>query len=239
MVYAVGDIHGRLDCLQCAFEAIDHDMRKRKGAEVIEIYLGGYVDKGPDSWDVVETLIARRDQRNAIFLRSLHETLLLTFLKDEIAYDAWRSLCGVQTALSYGISRDRLHRGAPLRGAELAKLFPGQHFEFMSQTAPHFAFGSYCFVSALEEGIGAQSTNNEPKHRASANASEQTEHSAGAITVHGHRPVADAEFHPRRINIDTAAFATGRLSVVRIDASGVAALKVRSGRAWPGGPPEA
>ena len=56
-IYAVGDIHGRLDLLTEMLARIRADLAARPHPRPLMIFLGDYVDRGPDSRGVIETLI--------------------------------------------------------------------------------------------------------------------------------------------------------------------------------------
>jgi serine/threonine protein phosphatase 1 len=227
-LYAIGDIHGRLDCLHRAFGAIDRDAKGRPGLEPLEIYLGDYVDRGPDSMGVIEALLNRTTQRNAVFLRGDHEMLFESFLRGLITFEAWRPFGGLETALSYGVDAGRVQATGYLRRDDLARLVPNEHVQFLSGLSPYFVVGPYLFVHAgLRPGV--------PLEKQTINdfawiRDEFIEHQGpfGHIVVHGHSAVAEIEFHAQRINIDTSASASNRLSVIRIDNRGVTNLAAGS-----------
>src|SRR6516162_9643645 len=79
-IYAVGDIHGRLDLLDSVHRQIDTDKINCRHRRVAEIYLGDYIDRGPQSAGVISRLIARSRETYTIFMRGNHEQLLLDFL---------------------------------------------------------------------------------------------------------------------------------------------------------------
>ena len=78
-VYAVGDIHGRVDLLDQLLTRIDADLVANPGSIGIEVYLGDYIDRGPASREVVDRLVARNRTFRAIFLKGNHETYLTSF----------------------------------------------------------------------------------------------------------------------------------------------------------------
>ena len=58
LLYAVGDIHGRRDLLEALLGRIEADARNSgQSKRRTLVFLGDYVDRGPDSRGVVETLI--------------------------------------------------------------------------------------------------------------------------------------------------------------------------------------
>lgn len=224
-VYAIGDIHGRLDCLRRAFAAIDQDAKARPGVAPLEVYIGDYVDRGPDSMGVIEALLSRRSRSNAIFLRGNHEIVLESFLAGETPFENWRPLGGMETALSYGIDVRKLRAAGNLGGADLQRNMPVEHSQFISALAPYFVAGPYLFVHAgVRPGVPLQKQSIDDLAWIRE---EFTEHPGpfGHVVVHGHSAAPTVEFHTSRINIDTGAYVTNRLSVVRIDADGVTVLK--------------
>jgi hypothetical protein len=85
-VYAVGDIHGRLDLLEALLATIAADDRARgAGAETHYIFLGDLIDRGPDSRGVVERLLAfSMEGRNVRFLMGNHEQVFLRAMAGDL-----------------------------------------------------------------------------------------------------------------------------------------------------------
>src|SRR5438105_739703 len=81
-IYAVGDIHGRLDLLEQLLSRIDSHLAANPIAQPVDVFLGDYVDRGPASRDVIDRLIARRSARSAVFLQGNHELMLSQFRDD-------------------------------------------------------------------------------------------------------------------------------------------------------------
>ena len=95
LLYAVGDIHGRLDLLEDLLSLIEREARASNAGRRTLVFLGDYVDRGPDSRGVVERLITDLPQGfDAHFLKGNHEAILLDFLDDALASrplaDEWR-----------------------------------------------------------------------------------------------------------------------------------------------------
>src|SRR6202167_1259676 len=103
-VYAFGDIHGRADLLAEMFARIDASPADFSAAKAIHVFLGDYVDRGPQSRDVLDLLIARRRQYPAVCLKGNHEGYLVEFLKNPSVLDEWRRYGGLDTLLSYGFA---------------------------------------------------------------------------------------------------------------------------------------
>src|SRR6516162_1234583 len=106
-IYAIGDIHGRADLLSELFTRIDDDIRARPIADSIHVFLGDYIDRGPNSRQVIDLLIERQRRHDVLFLKGNHEDCALQFLSDPTVLPAWQSIGGVNTLLSYGVMPTR------------------------------------------------------------------------------------------------------------------------------------
>lgn len=103
-VYAIGDIHGRTDLLDRLHAQITADFQRRPVAQGHLIYLGDYIDRGADSFGVLERLTTPLPGFMQTLLRGNHEEMLLQFLADATAGSAWRQLGGMETMLSYRVN---------------------------------------------------------------------------------------------------------------------------------------
>jgi serine/threonine protein phosphatase 1 len=102
-IYAFGDIHGRSDLLREMFTVIDADIARNPVSRPIEVFLGDYIDRGPDSAHTLDLLIERSYYRETVFLRGNHEAYFLEVLRDPAKLENWRQFGGLQTLMSYGI----------------------------------------------------------------------------------------------------------------------------------------
>ena len=226
-LYAIGDIHGRSDCLASAHALIDRDIaRLGRRDRAVEIYVGDYVDRGPDSKGVIDRLIERSGTTRMVLLRGNHEIVMESFLRGLTPFENWRNLGGLETILSYGVdARALLRRGGTIRPRDLAEKLPVSHIRFLSALENVRQVGRYCFVHAgLRPGVAVEKQSVEDL----AWIREDFLNFAGDfgfIVVHGHTPVTAIELLPNRVNIDTGAYATNRLSVIRIDAQGLSVLE--------------
>jgi serine/threonine protein phosphatase 1 len=217
-VYAVGDLHGRDDLLGDLAGLIERDCANAPG-EVVTIFLGDYVDRGPDSAAVVERLATGRFPTPLRALRGNHEAVLLEFLDDPAALGFWREYGGLETLHAYGVDVSKAMRGQNYEEARAAFLaaLPASHRAFLVATELSATIGDYFFCHA---GV-------RPGAPLSAQAEEDLlwvrdgflsyERSFGKIVVHGHTPVASPEIRANRINIDTGAFATSRLTCLALE----------------------
>jgi serine/threonine protein phosphatase 1 len=221
-IYAVGDIHGRLDLLEDIFRNIDADKVSFRSQRVVEVYLGDYIDRGGDSAGVVDRLMSRAREVHAIFLRGNHEQLLLDFTAGQPCLDAWKAVGAIPTLLSYGVPPSQLVYPASqdeVRRA-LHERLPKEHCNFFMDTGSYCNAGSYLFVHA---GIRPEvDLDKQAMHDFISIREEFLEFkkSFNWIVVHGHTPVMEADFRSNRINIDTGAYATNRLTCLRIGEGG-------------------
>jgi len=218
-IYAIGDVHGCADLLDRVLSRIDAHQAAHPALRPVEIFLGDYVDRGPASREVLERLIARSRVRETVYLKGNHETFIEGFLQDPTILDHWRQYGGLETLLSYGlgpsVNMDQAEQ------AELAAAFeralPESHRLFLGRLKLSFTCGDYFFVHAgVRPGISL------------ANQREDDllwiredfllwEADFRKIIVHGHTPVHEPDIRPNRINIDTGAYATGRLTCLMLE----------------------
>ena len=108
--YAVGDVHGCLQTLDALVDRLRADFDPAADNELV--FLGDYVDRGPDSPGVVERLLRLRDEVPCTFLRGNHEDFVLRWLDDPRgeAAEVWTQYNhGDQTLAQYGHRIPRAH----------------------------------------------------------------------------------------------------------------------------------
>jgi serine/threonine protein phosphatase 1 len=229
-IYAYGDIHGRFDRLSELSEVIAAELRSDRPDCVIEVFLGDYVDRGPQARAVVEWLIESPpigDER--VCLTGNHEVLLTDALIDLASMDHWMSNGGFATVSSYSdLPRAALERMslADLQ-AHFRSDFPIEHAAFLDGLPRLVRVGDYVFAHAgIRPGIPLPEQDAEdlvwiraPFLTSAAD--------FGAIIVHGHTPVREPELRPNRINVDTGAFMTGRLTAAVLEGDSVRFLQTR------------
>ena len=218
-VYAVGDIHGRVDLLDQLFTRIDADLAANPGAIGIEVYLGDYIDRGPASREVVDRLVARNRTFRAIFLKGNHETYLTNFAANPPILNDWRLLGGFETLKSYGVSLP-IKTGADACArvaATFDRAFPTVHRQFLCNLKTSFTCGDFFFVHAgVRPGIPLAKQREEDLLWIRQDFL-LCEDEFSKIVVHGHTPVPEPDIRHNRINIDTGAFATGRLTCLKLE----------------------
>ncbi|GLR98492.1 MULTISPECIES: metallophosphoesterase family protein [Bradyrhizobium] len=225
-VYAIGDVHGRADLLQSLLTVIDVDLAHSAPQRAIQVFLGDYVDRGPDSRAVLDLLIARSKSHETVCLKGNHEVFLLEVLKDPARLQEWRHYGGLLTLVSYGIT-PTMNPSAEqqvelIEG--LRRALPPEHLAFLQQLRSSFTCGDFFFVHAgVKPGIPLDRQKDEDLLwiREEFLASEER---FGKYIVHGHTPVSAPDIRPNRINIDTGAYATGNLTLLTIQGDSLMAI---------------
>lgn len=218
LVYAIGDIHGRVDLLEQTLVKIDAEQGGSALARV-EVYLGDYIDRGPASREVLERLIRRSRECHTVFLKGNHESCALEFLENPAVLNEWAQFGALATLMSYGL-RPPLNASAAeqvdLWSAFRAAL-PPAHSDFLARLRPSFTSGDFFFVHAgVRPGL-ALSAQRDQDLMWIRDDFLLYEKEFEKMIVHGHTPVREPEFRENRINIDTGAYATGRLTCLRIE----------------------
>lgn len=219
-LYVFGDAHGRSDLLARLCEAIEQDRSRSPVERAVVIGLGDYIDRGDDSRGVVEALAGGfLANFELVALRGNHEQLLLEFLEDPRRNGRlWFQLGGLATLASYGLNLQGRHAERPelLRDA-LVTALPVEHLLFLQATPLFLSLGDYFFVHAgvrIGVPLGAQRAEDLLWIRSGfADSDPKFEQ----FIVHGHTPVAKPEIRSGRINIDTGAYATGRLTCLVLE----------------------
>lgn len=221
IVYAIGDVHGRDDLLERLHQKIEQDLAAAAdGRSAKVIYLGDYIDRGPDSRAVLDRLLDRPIAgADPIFLKGNHEDALLRFLDDEQGGERWLSLGAGATIRSYGIlahdaERKRLSADAIREGLRVA--VPERHMSFLRSLTLFHASGDYLFVHAgIRPGrpLEAQDAQDMLWIRGPFLRSWRKHPS---LVVHGHAASREVVVRHNRICIDTMAFATDRLSCIAL-----------------------
>ena len=210
-LYAIGDIHGQLGMLETALAQIDAD----GGRNARVVFLGDYVDRGPDSKGVIDRLVrGLADGRDWICLKGNHDRFFEWYLDTDgprfdphllVGYHWFHpAIGGTETIASYDVYLpDRI------RKTDLAELLhaavPDTHKAFLRglKTA-HHQDGRFFAHAGIRPGVPLdQQAENDLLWIRQEFHSDKRDH--GALVVHGHTPVDAPERYANRINLDTGA----------------------------------
>ncbi len=218
-VYAVGDVHGRADLLTTVFMRIDRDLKARPVANPVQVLLGDYIDRGPHSRQVIDLLVARGREHDMQFLKGNHEAYAAQFLSDPTVLSEWKHMGGINTLLSYGVTPGANNDPQSQREAAIAfrQSMPDRHRDFIQGLKLSFICGDFFFVHAgVRPGTPLQRQSERDLLWIREDFLLHEEH-FGKIVVHGHTPANKPDIRPNRINIDTGAYATGRLTCLVLE----------------------
>jgi serine/threonine protein phosphatase 1 len=132
---AIGDIHG---CNK-ALENLIKKVQPQPEDQII--FLGDYIDGGPESRQVIETLLELRKNCSPIFIRGNHEVMILDAREDSLKNNLWQSYGGLETLLSYGANFRE----------DWVSFIPDSHWDFFERTVSFFETDTHIFVHACLE----------------------------------------------------------------------------------------
>lgn len=225
-LYAIGDVHGRLDLLAAMHQRIKAEIEQEAPADWRIIHLGDYVDRGPDSKGVIDFLIeARERDRRHVVLAGNHDVGFLDFLKVPNPEGLFIRFGGIQTAQSYGVEISESTstwfgkaEAAVRKGHRaLVEAVPQSHTDFLRSLAFSETLGDFFFCHAgIRPGIPLE----RQKPQDLIWIRDVFHDHTGLypkIVVHGHTPVPEAQVMANRVNVDTLAWRSGMLSALVVD----------------------
>lgn len=222
ITYVITDIHGCLDQLNRAYDAIVEDAA---GKLARVVFLGDAVDRGPDSKGVIDRLMVGAQSDN--FLKQVnllgnHEDFMIESLGGNFdTFVQWTSNGGKATLKSYGVNIDQ----------PLMDIFhdfkdgyvPEEHISWLSGLLIHWENKSHYFVHAgLIPGLEPSDHDEHELHYMYWIRFEflNSTFKWKKHVVHGHTPTtaiglpAYPDFRENRTNLDTGVcFKDGKLSV--------------------------
>ena len=217
-VYAVGDVHGRLDLLEDLLARIGEDVARYPSDSARSlIFLGDYVDRGPESRGVVDAVMSDLlPGVTTVRLMGNHEEAMLSFLDGESDGLDWLSFGGLETLLSYGVPlRSLPNSGEAVKAlqAALIEAVPERHVAFFRNCLLHYSVGDYVFVHAgVRPGITLEKQTQTDLLWIRDDFLRVRAALPGRVVVHGHTICDLPQNRGQRINIDTGAFVSGRLT---------------------------
>jgi len=220
-VYAVGDIHGRLDLLLELMDKIERDDAARPQAKTHIVFLGDLIDRGPSSAQVVDYLLhCRTGSAIFHFIAGNHEEALLDSVRGpHIGSEGWLSYGGCETLLSYGVGAGAIATGGILLDSEIQASIPADHVDFIAGFNDSVQIGDYLFVHAgIRPSVPLdQQSSHDMRWIREEFLGDESDH--GVVVVHGHTISEKPEFRANRIGIDTGAYRTGVLTALGLEGS--------------------
>lgn len=230
-VYAFGDLHGREDLAIKLFELVSDDIQADRPDDILVIGLGDYIDRGPASCGVIDLL--QNELSSAfptVFLKGNHEAMMFDFLDrpSEIG-SSWIRMGGLECMQSYGVRCD-WRMSSPeeftrMRDELAEEIYP-RHGVFLSRLGVSQIVGDYFFVHAgARPGVPLTKQREQDLlwiRKGFADRDEPFE----KMIVHGHTAGRDVFVGRNRINLDTGAYATGRLTCLALEGEGRRLMEV-------------
>ncbi len=220
-IYAIGDIHGRNDLLLQLLAQIEADSAARGAAEMLIIFLGDLVDRGPDSAGVIETAMhLQASGCNVRFLKGNHEEVFINACREREAKTIrfFLRIGGEETILSYPISRgEYLALDMAELGERLESLIPKDHVAFLDSFENMIIVGDYAFVHAgIRPGVPlADQKNSDLRWIRDEFVGQKGD--LEKVIVYGHTIYSDVDERGSRIGIDTGAYETGKLTALALE----------------------
>ena len=220
-IYAIGDLHGRADLFARMLREIRNDGHLRGPSRTTRIVLlGDLIDRGPGSRELL-AMVGRfvANDTGVIALRGNHEDMLLRATKGSAAAQrAWLRNGGAQTLTSFGFEPAQLRElDTAERARAISDSIGSKTIEWLAGLPTQFRSGGYFFCHAgVRPGIPLDQQRTSDLLWIGEEFARST-HDHGAVIVHGHTEADQVEIRPNRINVDTGAYRTGRLSAIGLE----------------------
>lgn len=199
----VGDIHGCIDELDRLLESL------RPATDDKIVFIGDYIDRGPDSKAVIERLLSLRDVSGAtcVFLKGNHEDMFLAYLGEKGHYGEAFLLNGGRTTLaSYGLEPQA-------RGPSALEALPPSHVSFLRSLDLHHCDSPFLFVHAGIAPLQKLEEQDEEDLLWIREEFIRNRHLLPFTVVFGHTPQREVLWHlPYKIGIDTGCVYGRKLS---------------------------
>jgi serine/threonine protein phosphatase 1 len=216
LIYAIGDVHGQDGLLARLHARIALDPGRPADAPTpTVIHLGDYIDRGPESADVIDRIMRGTPAFDTVALMGNHEAMLLDCLDsdDRDVWMVWLANGGDRTLEALGY-RLRVQGYDP---RALAEAVGRRRIDWLRSLPIQHRAGRYLFVHAgIVPGVPLEAQH--PKDLLWIRRrflDSDADH--GVVVVHGHTPTEAPELRHNRIGIDTGAAWPRTLTAVALD----------------------
>ena len=216
VVYAIGDVHGRLDLLERLERKIFADAQSINGEKWV-ILLGDLIDRGPQSAQVIDHLQTPMPRGfNRFCVAGNHEAMMQAFLARAPNAERWIGFGGSETLRSYGLSDDEIKtvaKGGQSSDYLLSGHIPVEHIQFLESLPDAIVTPRHVFLH-----IGMDESNSiAPEVDLAARLlTSDNDDEKDVLIIHGHRIVPEPRRYGNQVNVDTGAYETGCLSAVKL-----------------------
>ena len=194
--YVIGDIHGEIDQLKTIIDKINYNPKQDK-----LIFLGDYIDRGADSYQVYR-YIKELDNGENIFLRGNHEEMMIDAVLNDNNIELWYHNGGQATENNFP-NRSELERAA----------------QFFNSLPYYHSSQNYIFVHAgirPDRKLKEQTEHDLVWIRYQFLGAEASDFKEEKTVVAGHTPVPEVKFEENKILMDTGAGKGGILSAINL-----------------------
>ncbi len=195
-IFAIGDIHGCFDKIQALLEKIPVDYSRDR-----IVFLGDYVDRGPDSKKVLDLVIGlyKEHPSSIILLKGNHEAMFLDYLENGPMRKSFLRFGGVKTLESYGPTDSDIQ-------------VPEEHVSLLKALETIYVTEDFCFVHAgLKPGTSIEEQKEDDILWIRFKFIKST-YDWGKRVIFGHTPFDTPLIEANKIGIDTGAVYGGRLT---------------------------
>lgn len=201
--YVIGDVHGCSKALRSLIEAL------QLGSKDEVIFVGDYIDRGPNSRDVIDQVLSLKQQCQVTALRGNHEVMLQGVAICDMDPATWMRSGGNATVTSYGGS--------------VAKI-PSKHLDFFTGLKRYHETDEEIFVHAMydpQQSVHEQS--DELTYWTHLPLPVPIPHVSGKRVFLGHTPQPTGEVlhHPHLVVVDTYCFGGGYLTAMDLESQKV------------------
>lgn len=220
-VYAIGDVHGRVDLLTKMLKQIAEDAQNKKDErKPVLVFLGDLVDRGDNTRETLD-LVSKTTEIwwRSVCLLGNHEVALMSFIEDPVKGAQWLSFGGMQTCASYGVPVRNVRpdpEDLQAIALHLAQAM-GTHLNLLQKMERVYRSGDVVFAHAGIDPSLPLTAQSDDALLWGRSAFLENGPPSGLRVVHGHWDSHQPVVTPSRICVDTGAYYSGRLTAVRID----------------------
>jgi serine/threonine protein phosphatase 1 len=220
-LYAVGDVHGRLDLFQRLMNRVERDQAGRPPVATRVVLLGDIVDRGPDSAKMVMGCMNLTKYTNRfVVLKGNHEEMMVKALRGDLfVYGHWLRFGGKETLLSWGVDPAVVEGPATMDSLRIAAKTVGDDaIRWLAKLPLYHQHDDYLFVHAgIRPGIPLRRQRSDDLLWITEDFLD-SDVSHDFIVVHGHTVGEDGPvIRSNRIGIDTGAYRTNRLTAMGVE----------------------
>ncbi len=225
-VYAIGDIHGCVDALRELTDQITDDLTASPVDHHKVVFLGDYVDRGPENRAVIDYLIDLNASSHACaFLLGNHDERVLSFIRNPaLVWDDMMKWGGAKTLAGYGVVQDAGEEFASV-SKRFADALPQAHVAFLQGLEHSCEIDDYFFCHAgVRPGV---SLKDQADHDLIWIRRDFLDHGLPfeKVVIHGHTPNDQPEVRSNRINVDTHCYKSGVLTAVVLESNSYRFIK--------------